>query len=131
MTNSEKYLKDGVKEEFIKEINAELDIAFDQFNVEEWLKTPCKPTLTEDERVILRNIEDFNYIERDKWDGLELNLRTDDGVLEDTDRIRMFDHLFQFIKERRRIFNKRIVGRWKIMGTNYYTVKKKPRIIKV
>ena len=70
--------------------------------VAEFLQEQVKPTLTEDERVILRNIDkEYTKIERkvtnmrgnlaiktesDNWDWLPCN------------------HLFQFIKERRKIF---------------------------
>lgn len=99
MTNAEKFLKDGVKEEFIKEINAELDISFDQFNVEEWLNTPCKPQLTEDERTILRNIpKEYIKIRRNDWQEIEF-------VQEDCKyrTCYLLSHLFKFIKARRKI----------------------------
>lgn len=49
MTNNDKFLKDGVKEEFIKRINEELDLAGGQFNIERFLNEKATPTLTEDE----------------------------------------------------------------------------------
>ena len=101
MTNGEKYLKDNASvEEFIKEINNELDYAGGEFNIKEWLEQETKPTLTEDERVILRNIrEKYSTITR----------RTGELFLEsELNRISFeaYDHLFQFIKERRRIWDK-------------------------
>ena len=58
MTNAEKYLKDNVSvEEFINAIiNSVTDIG-GTYSLEKWLNNETKPTLTEDERVILRNID--------------------------------------------------------------------------
>ena len=51
-----------------------------------------KPHLTEDERVILRNLhEEYKHIKRN------------DNLYVGVDYFGMYDHLFQFIKERRRI----------------------------
>lgn len=106
MTNAEKYLKDGISiEELIFDIiNFEKcwnrkDFDKEVKRIKKFFFTSSKPVLTEDEKVILRNIQDFNYIERNERGGIELNLRTDDGDLEDTDRIVIFDHLFNCIKD--------------------------------
>lgn len=94
MTNAEKYLKDGVKEQLIKELSiygGELD---------EFFEEQVKPKLTEDERVILRNIKNDDYgkyIGRGGSLSFKLYLRGNDesrayaiGTL--------YNHLFQFIK---------------------------------
>lgn len=111
MTNAEKYLKEGInKEELFTGIaNAffsectENDIA----RLNNFFNEQVQPTLTADERVILRNIP-TKY-----WQKI---CRDNDGTLEirgeyekidfHVDSISDFDeynHLFQFIKERRRI----------------------------
>ena len=66
-----------------------------------------KPTLTEDERVILRNIPTkyWQKICRDNYGVLEIRGENEEIDFH-TDNISDFDeynHLFQFIKERRRI----------------------------
>lgn len=99
MTNAEKYLKDEAKEEFIKRINEELDYAGGQFNIEKFLNEPCKPTLTEDERAILRNI-DKKYTHIGRRAGIELYIKSKDGFKHCWC---FYNHLFQFIKVRRRI----------------------------
>lgn len=107
MTNAEKYLKDGkATEELIATMENELPLSY--IDVAQFWGKPCKPTLTEDERVILRNIENYTFIGRDRENALYVSDKTGihsayiDGL---------FDSLFQFIKERRRIFNSRIVKR--------------------
>lgn len=77
MTNAEKYLKDGEDvDELVKELEDYIDKKYkeeyewfhnvplyrylnDFFNID--LNKPIKPTLTEDERVILRNIDLRNF----------------------------------------------------------------------
>ncbi len=108
MTNAEKYLKDGVDvEEFVKELHCfwwlnEYDICE---GIRKFLSTEAKkkkPTLTEDERVILEFIKNFDYIGRDKK-GLYYKLQ-DEDIKEKTAVIyNLTTNLFQFIKERRRI----------------------------
>lgn len=103
MTNSEKYLTVSTKEFINAIINAQIDIG-GLYSLEKWLDTEAKPTLTEDERVILRNIDKrYKYIGRTDYDVTMqyLYVNIEDGwkphIIEE------FDHLFQFIKERRRI----------------------------
>jgi len=68
-TNAEKYLKDGVD---VEKIAREIDIIFQNdvnvANAEQatikYFNSTYKPTLTEDERVILRNIKGFTNIIR-------------------------------------------------------------------
>lgn len=101
MTNEQKFLKEGKRNEFIKLINEELDNAGGQFNIEEFLNKQVKPTLTEDERVILRNI--------DKKYRTILRQHKNIWIAENNDGIRIYhgycfdyynSNLFQFIKER-------------------------------
>ena len=107
MTNSEKYLKDGETGNFVQAfscwyygITRELENA-DKMLVQ-FLKAESKPTLTEDERVILRNLNNkFNKIGR--TDGV-IQIRRTIGELTDWHCFCAYSHLFQFIKERRRIF---------------------------
>lgn len=123
MTNAEKYLKDGVSaEEFVKAVwgncynipEAEGDRNYkDCFmygaNVERWLNEQAKPTLTEDERVILGNLnKEYIFIgKKDKFLYIKADKEKEDyfaGNVRGLDII--FPNLFQFIKERRRISNK-------------------------
>ena len=86
-------------------------VKFDKKLVEEetakFIKNYLKPTLTEDERIILRNLKVEKYIFRDSYGDLlisetkptENEIRCGDlGYVFD-----IYNHLFQFIKERRRI----------------------------
>jgi hypothetical protein len=110
LTNSEKYLKDGVDEdEFVKELHYfwganEYDVCE---GIRKFLHTQAKkpkPTLTEDEKVILRNINaDFiDTISRNSFGELILHYAGTDNEVE---LHYLKDGLFQFIKERRRIRN--------------------------
>ncbi|MBO7695928.1 MAG: hypothetical protein J6T10_25120 [Methanobrevibacter sp.] len=127
MTNAEKYLKDNVSvEEFANEIGTLISNGYSaganrkEFwcvnEVEKWLEEQVTPTLTEDERVILKNIKDHpKYIARQKGYGLmaydEAKRDGKTGWSYDNGRMMSsFSHLFQFIKERRRIRDKRIIG---------------------
>ncbi len=114
MTNSEKYLKDEVsarefREKLAQSIFGELGLyegtegAIDKV-IGDFLDMIEKPTLTEDERVILRNIDKkYTRIGRSSKEDklIYLYVNIEDGwkphVMEE------FGHLFQFIKERRRI----------------------------
>jgi len=103
MTNADKYLKEGVD---LVELARNLYHYFE----EEGQNYPCdivnffdkslKSTLTEDEKVILRNINDMYVIIR-RDDGGELYFDRSDGYCFNS--VRIFNHLFQFIKPRRRI----------------------------
>lgn len=114
MTNSEKYLKDGETGNFVQAfscwyygITRELENA-DKMLVQ-FLKAESKPTLTEDERVILRNLRyEKGAYEYTKIGRTELDSEGNcDLILIDSDNESVwwgeYGHLFQFIKERRRI----------------------------
>lgn len=102
MTNAEKYLKDG--EDGIRplldkcrEIGA-IDSGR-EYRIDQMLREEVKPTLTEDERVILRNIpKQYKTIRR-----IGNNVQVDTEDKEEFACICAFNHLFQFIKKRRRI----------------------------
>lgn len=119
MTNKDKFLRDGVSvEEFINELCKKKEYVFEDKEYGEitkthdyeiyitdlvkWLNEQVAPILTEDEKVILRNIdtEAFEKIGRDETGHLYLWWE-DNRYL-----FRGYNHLFQFIKERRRIRNK-------------------------
>ena len=110
MTNAEKFLKDGVSGikpllDKCREIGA-IDSGR-EYRIDQMLREQAKPTLTEDERVILRNIPTkyWQKIRRDNYGVLEINGEYEELDLH-TDNVSDFDeynHLFQFIKERRRI----------------------------
>ena len=98
MTNAEKYLKEKITKEDIEQLAKSID-TFYQNNIEllpvaiqQFFNEIQKPTLTENERVILRNINKEARIWREKgklWIYCEGNLFNED--------------IFQFIKERGRI----------------------------
>lgn len=112
MTNAEVYIGDeDLIDQFIDEFDefaCEQDCAFEYHYLKEMLvrffKKERKPTLTEDERVILRNINKrFNRIERNKFGFLILTENGCENVGEAMHTLYAFNHLFQFIKERRRV----------------------------
>lgn len=109
MTNADKYLKDGVDiGEFANEIleaymkgsnNESVFVTTTRF-----LKSEVKPTLTEDEKAILRNI--------DKKYKVILRQHNNIWIMEDNDGEKIYhgycldyyeSNLFKFIEERRRI----------------------------
>lgn len=105
MTNAEKYLKEGVSvEELIFDIiNFEKcwnrkDFDKEVKRMKKFFFTSLTPTLTEDERVILRNIKNFTTIIRNIEGNIQVE--NEDGSFA---CLCAFNHLFQFIKERRRI----------------------------
>ena len=107
MTNADKYMKDGVKlVDFIKDFkdysHKENITAYSI--LASFLTQPVKPTLTEDEKVILRNI--------DKKYKLILRQHNNIWIIEDNDGEKIYhgyclnyyeSNLFKFIQERRRI----------------------------
>lgn len=111
MTNGEKYLKDGVD---IKQMATEMVDYFNfppyegigEGNIEEFFGKEVKPTLTEDERVILRNIKSYDTIGRTESGYLIIRDRHTIPMEDDEyayNSMYSFNHLFKFIKERRRI----------------------------
>ena len=115
MTNAEKYLKDNVSvEEFCMAIRKNDIVKFepppsnvayvDLLCLRGWLEDTTTPTLTEDERVILRNIKNAKKIKRDNEGDLYVHTFNAGAYY-----ITMYNHLFQFIKERRRIRDKGVV----------------------
>jgi len=105
MTNANKYLKEGVDVRKLAEelynylTNIETEGAITE-TIEHFFGASCKPTLSEDEKVILRNINDMYVIIR-RDDGGELYFDRSDGYCFNS--VRIFNHLFQFIQPRRRI----------------------------
>lgn len=112
MTNKDKYLKDNVSvEEIVNAIydwyrekimvlEPERSILIDQSEkLLKFFNAPITPTLTDDERVLLRNIKnDYDTIERTSFGSLKI-VKNNEGYTDFYE----FNHLFQFIKERRRI----------------------------
>lgn len=110
MTNSEKYLKDGVNRyQFAKEIQDCFgeEIPLVDETILDWLADDSKPTLTEDERAILRHLKGFYYI-----------YRTGTGELEATNKehtwcgyeLYLDDDVFQFIKNGEEYEIKELLG---------------------
>ncbi len=100
MTNADKYLKDEVD---IEELGTALRIYVHSIDCDgldlkhsiiKFFEKSAKPTLTEDEKVLLRNMnEDYKHLKR-----------TNNGDLyAGVDYFGAYSHLFQFIKPRRRI----------------------------
>lgn len=124
MTNADKYLKDGVDVEeltdAILKYNEQTRGCTFYENMRSFWKSEVKPTLKEDEKVILRNIRDFEIPENNvqtiiignnkAFGGLYIefiynydNGKGTTGVSSHKEEFRLFNHLFQFIKPRRRI----------------------------
>lgn len=115
MTNAEKFLKDGVD---IKQMATEM---VDYFNfpayegigegsIEEFFGKEAKPTLTEDERAFLSLLPFmFEKVGKDKLGCLYITYHKEDDRYQYS--LMPFNHLFQFIKERRRIFDRGLIRR--------------------
>lgn len=109
MTNAKKYLKDDVNlEEFAKSIvgrffGEDSFSANDYIRIKNWSEENTKPTLSEDERVILRNLDGYTKIgrtEKDVAGYTDVYIEYENAC----ESLSMFkSNLFQFIKERRRI----------------------------
>lgn len=122
MTNAGKYLKDGVDLcELIRNIadyKPKLETSDNVYaKMQEFFEQEAPPTLTEDERVILKNLR----YEKGAYEYTKIG-RTDldsegncDLILIDSDDESVwwgeYGHLFQFIKERRRIRDSRTIER--------------------
>lgn len=103
MTNGDKYLKDGVD---VEELAAKIieygvfgDTATWKQAIIEFMNKQVKPTLTEDEKVILRNVDKEMTMIRRCVNG-DLDVFDNEGIFL---YLHIFNHLFQFIKPRRRI----------------------------
>ena len=110
MTNAEKFLKDGECRQFLTVFSRwYYSIIREIKNVDtvlaEFLAEKVQPILTEDERAILRNVElnRYNKIGR-KLEGALYLKETTSVMLNSTFDDFFNSSLFQFIKERRRIF---------------------------
>lgn len=108
MTNKDKYLREGVSvEEFITAFIKKENISINSLEVDQinhFLKSEVTPKLTEDERVILKQVSKA-YVKFGKNGYGQFIFRIDNGepfLLNNTAE-KIFDGLFQFIKERRRI----------------------------
>lgn len=119
MTNAELYIGDeDLIDQFIDEFNKfackqdwDLEHHYLKERLAEFFKQDRTPTLTEDERVILRNIRNDEFCKCiGRGDSLRENTPTNYNLyLRGNDESKayaigtIYNHLFQFIKERRRI----------------------------
>ena len=108
MTNKDKYLKDGVDVcDLIRKIanyKPKLETSDNVYAIiQEFFASEVKPTLTEDEKVILRNIkEPYKWIRRTSSGELQIGseeLERSQWII----TLSCYPHLFQFIQPRRRI----------------------------
>jgi hypothetical protein len=118
MTNAEKYLKNENYKKTLwydfknwcndTEINCPYGIAFEEF-----MDSPVKPQLTEDERVILQalKIMGIERISRDKETDICLHYSSANRYGELGEKFAILNLYFQFIKERRRIRDSRTFER--------------------
>lgn len=112
MTNAEKYLKDNVDvEELIRQL---YEVQCNNYNTnmiscKNFFNSEVTPTLTEEERVILRNIQLYTEqtITICRVGDSHLYINGGYGLID----FGQYNHLFQFIKERRRIRNSRTFER--------------------
>jgi hypothetical protein len=104
MTNAEYYLKEGTNiDELRKDINSFMSL-YGEFDTTDFFNEQRQPTLTEDERVILKNIDMNAYqkITRDETFALILFGKDEEEQIFRCD-FDCYNHLFTFIEERRRI----------------------------
>ena len=117
MTNADKYLKDGVDvidftckfANYLHNHQGELlshNKKAPREQLYEFLASKVKPTLSEEEKVILRNLpKKYEFIGRNNHSILQLSkiskIKEDCYCDEEIDEL--FNHLFQFIQPRRRI----------------------------
>lgn len=128
MTYADKYLKNGVNvEDFIDEIKHIKQVidwkgepALFICYLKDWLNTSVKPTLSEDEKVILKNIYHTKNTIIGRDDEVLFVYSQDNTYCTKNYNLNLFNHLFQFIKPRRRILHRRTFERrmkvWKIIG---------------
>ena len=110
MTNKDKFLRDGVsaRELFLefKRYGIRHNCYLETDNFEDFMNEQVKPTLTDDEEVILRNLKSYDTIGRTESGYLIVRDRHTIPMEDDEyayNSMYGFNHLFQFIKERRRI----------------------------
>lgn len=129
MTNAEKFLKDEVSAREFREklgqfIFSELGFydgteeAIDEV-IGDFLDMIEKPILSEDEKVILKNIKSFTTIIRNIEGNIQVE--NEDGSFA---CLCAFNHLFQFIKERRKISDRGTIER-RIKCLGKCTIKKR------
>ena len=95
ITNADKYLKNGANiEELAKEIDIYIDDAQDfKYYMTNFFNAPAKHILSDDERVILRNIKnDYDIIERTIFGSLRI-IKSKNGYTDFYE----FNSLFKFI----------------------------------
>ena len=115
MTNAKKYLKDTTDvgelwDKFIEYYYANKQrLPEVEDSLKEFMRAEATPTLTEDEKVILRNIQLYTgqTITIRRAGDSHLYISGGCGLID----FGQYNHLFQFIKERRRILNRRIIER--------------------
>ena len=111
MTNAEKYLKDGVD---IYELSREIATEYARESSLDWYKhieetvvrffeNQVKPTLTEDEKVILTHINTNFYSQIGRYENGEIIFRNINDSYIVTSPYFDFENMFQFIQPRRRI----------------------------
>lgn len=111
MTNAEKYFKNDVNKEEISKGFLDYLVSDGVYRcnatnivklLEDFLNKETKLTLTDDERVILRNIDKtYTHISRtygNIWVGIG-----EETADSECKKVCVFNHLFQFIEERRRV----------------------------
>ena len=106
MTNADKYnLTREQARELCYEIARFCNGTVQAGMIMDFFYCPLQPTLTEDERVILRNLpKKFKFINRNAFNEIQLRENSKFEELDYSEAIdELYNHLFQFIKERRRI----------------------------
>ena len=109
MTHGDIYLKDGVDRVTFMQafrswyFNIERMAEPVDMTIEDFLRAKVKPTLTEDEKVILRNIDkEYSAIgRRDGTPSIELYIKNENDDFKHC--WCFYNDLFQFIQPRRRI----------------------------
>jgi len=113
MTNAEKYLKEGVDinqmaTEMVNYFNFPPYEGIGESSIEAFFDKEVKPTLTEDERVILRNIDKkIKYITRDNSGYLYITEKSFSMLALP---FSIYNHLFQFIENGEEYSIKELLG---------------------
>lgn len=98
MTNADKYLKDGV--DIMQMLHDYNQTGQKCPSVWKWLEQSIKPTLTEDEKAILRNIEHpYKWIRRNHKGELQISDKEDCAGLKWFINFTCYQSLFLFIKK--------------------------------